>query len=663
MLHIDECGDRAVLRRFATIFAVAALSAAALAASFSARAAGALGEQCSGESIAGYGSSLQSGAQSVWGGEKAFGFNVSSDGRACNGSQGSGGTPGAAYTEASSAVGLHDWGAEDGSTFNEEAQFIGTDEAPAGPVGETGTQLANMKKAVGSDMAVIPVAQTAVAIVASPPDLGAGHEACSLSQITLNDLEGVFRGTTTNWRQLGTVSDQESGGDCDQAVTRVVRDKGSGQTYQLKHFLHQINSSPLACTGAEKKTWSQLQPSKSEYQPNTVWPRKADCQKEKEGEGPVTLVTTPGETGGKAVAQYVKANPGTIGYAGLPEAQAHSPGQILDVYNGAGFAGPGVGENDANCAAVEYELPGGWETGTNVDWSAVYGSNPEIGGSTYPLCTLTWAVAATDSTAVFGEAPATTVHDYLNYVVGEEGGQPGLAGAWYRSMPSNVVAAAEAAITEIGGDPEVSTALCKVSPENSEGTLLCPSGQRYAGVVEGELPAEAKATFEATKGGSGTISCDKATLVGAFTEDGASISGEEGVTMSFGGGESGYCSSTIEALESEEVEVSFQNPPYDASKFVYLAAIAPQASFAFAKDKGAVPILGFVPKGAETECVYTPTFLSGQVVNGSSTALLMSASWQATEGLPEGCPDEMSQANGLSLTQGGGGSTVYIAGG
>jgi ABC-type phosphate transport system substrate-binding protein len=619
-----------------------------------------LGEQCSGENITGQGAFLQARAQSIWTLSETYGFNSSSHTLACNGSQGSGGKPKVSFTPFGSGFVLHGWGADDGIFHSKGAKFIATDEPPAGPVGEVGTQLNYMKKAIGSDVVVAPIAQTAIAIAANPPALPA-HPGCSVEYVTAADLEKVFAGRLTNWRQLSTASDPKAGGDCDQAITRVVREETSGVTYQFKHYLHQVNPEPLECTGASKKTWAQLQSSREPAQVNLVWPRKADCQK---GEGPVTVAATVGE-GSVGPLSFVKANPGTISYGDLPTAEEAAPKQIVPVHNGLEPVAPAAGENEANCSAAKYTLPSEWAAGVNVDWSQVYGSDPKVAEkAAYPICTLSWAIAAADSGGVFGTKAGTTVRDFLLYAHHIEGGQNGIRHAWYGQLSKEVANASAVALSEIGGEggeeekeeeggKAKGTVLCRIAPEEKEGTLTCPEGKGYSGEVSGVLKPETLATFESTAGPEGTISCNEAAFAGQFAEDGTS-GAEGGVTaLKF----VGPCTSTLAG--EPKVTLQMDNAPYDASRFVYLTAIAPQGSFVLAKSKGVQPRLLLF--GEEIKCFYQPTFLGGQVVNGSPTTLMIGATWKILEGL-EVCPVSLRQASELDLRQKGGEASVYVAG-
>lgn len=633
----------------------AALLIAALAA-LQAPAASALGGQCSGANVSGKGSFLQNRAQAIWSGKES-GFNVSKTPTACSGGQGSGGIPKVAYTPIGSGAALHAWGADDGVFHDESTHFLTTDTAPSGPAGEEGTQIAEMSKALGSGLVVVPVANTSIAIVAEPPQLPA-HPACELTQIIQADLEGIFSGQLTNWRQVGTVSDTEAGGDCDQAITRVVREEASGTTYQFKHFLGELQPEDLECTGETSQTWAQLQPGTQASTPNTSWPRKADCQ---EGEGPVTTVAVVGE-GAAAPVEYVLSNPGTITFAPLPVAGPLASGKMLQVWNGIGFANPN-NEQQANCNEAAYELPAGVESGVNVDWSGVYGSNPVIGSGSYPLCTLSWIVVPELAANVFSNKIATTLRDYLSFVNAEAGGREEVLGQWYAHLPGPVVSAAEVAIEKIGGEgeeeeggPKTGTVLCKASPEVKAGVFTCPAGQGFAGKVTGTVVPSTVATFTSTAGLEGTISCAKGNWTGEFKEDGTSAGA--GVTL-FTLGTTEGCSTTFP--EEPEAVVEMINLPYEESRFVYLNWLSPQGAFVWAKTEGEqiqLRVKGTAPEG----CNYSPAFLSGQVINGTPSKMLITGTWEFFEGSEEQCAAVLQQSAQMTVTRTGEGLPLYLTG-
>jgi ABC-type phosphate transport system substrate-binding protein len=647
------------------LFACALALACALGALY-ASGASALGEQCSGSDVKGMGSFLQTRAQQQWSAGES-GFNASANPLACSGSQGAEGTPEVSYVPLASAAALRHWGAADGSLHSEEfgflAKFIATDIAPSGPVGEEGSMLAKMKAALGSDLAVVPVTQTAIAIAAHPPQLPA-HAACTVPRINDVQLQKVFSGELKNWRQLNAASDPTLGGDCDQAITRIVRDESSGTTYQFKHYLNTLNPAPLACTGKTPRTWAQLQaPFGGETSPNQEWPRKSACQ---EGEGPVSTVSGPIAEGGGGPLGYVRETPGTITYGSLAEAQHQAPKQVIDLYNGVKFAGPENGEGGAACGAAKYTRPAGWEAGVDVDWSQVYGSDPSIGEvakNAYPICTLSWDVAATNR---FSEKAATTVHDYLAFVVDKEGGQAAVRHSGYHDLPAGIVKAANAAIAHINGTEaeeeggeeegggETGTVLCQANPELVEGVLTCPEGNGFSGAVVGKINPETPAVFESAAGPEVTLTCPEGIFVGEFNEDGTSIPfGSSGFNI----GVKEACSSTYP--EKPTGGAVFSNAPFDASRFEYLGPEAPQGAFTLAKVGGEAPQLWIQGFGG---CFYQSTYLAAQVINGSPTLMTMQGKWELSEG-PEGvCPTVLVSSIQLDLTSTGKGLPLFIAG-
>lgn len=377
----------------ATLAACTAVAALAVAGTGSASAA----VSCNGGNIIGEGSSLQKvSQQNVW--IPAFETEI------CN----SGTLPQIEYKPEGSGAGLKAWGASGGAIDRTRA-FIGTDDAP------TAAQIANIQAAAaGGDVLTIPVAQTSIAIVANPP------EGCTVTQITNKELERVFRGVEKSWSELETAS-----GTCSSPITRVVRFDGSGTTYQFKNYLTLFNTASLPCIA---KTWKELEPIENTTTgaPNTSWPESCEGKT-------LSALVRPAAKGGGEEVKKVKATPGSIGYAALPDVQGNG-GKFLEVQNNgnvgaeeATFASPVLagleaGKGVANCAATKYAVPKearSTGTGLNVDWSQVFGAEASIGGTAYPLCTLTYDLAFHGYKAAgFKFAPYQTVRDFINgYIV------------------------------------------------------------------------------------------------------------------------------------------------------------------------------------------------------------------------------------------------------
>ncbi|MGN6587782.1 MAG: PstS family phosphate ABC transporter substrate-binding protein [Solirubrobacterales bacterium] len=411
-----RAGIRAALLAGATVLVVA-FSGGSASASVS----------CTGSNIIGQGSSLQKIAQqNVW--APAFAGEI------CN----KGSFPTVTYESTGSGAGLKQWNS-DGSlgSINTERQFIGTDDAP------TEAQISNMTSvAGGAALVVVPVAQTAIAIVANPP---AG---CTVEAITNKDLEQIFRGNVLKWSKVATA---EGGAACEQPITRVVRKDGSGTTYQFKNYLYKTNQNKLACTTGNtegKATWQELEPitNGETGAPNTVWAETCTVSGVTTHLSPVVR---PGSNGGGAVVQTVNATAGSIGYASLPDAKSNSAADILAVQNNgskplleATFASPALG-GEANCLETAYTVPVNsrnqeGSTGLNVDWSQVFGAQPSTGGTRYPLCTLTYDLAWHGyGAAGFTRANKVTVYDYLREFILFKG-QETLAnsGTFYAPLPA-----------------------------------------------------------------------------------------------------------------------------------------------------------------------------------------------------------------------------------
>ncbi len=355
------------------------------------------------------------------------------------------------YEASSSGAGLKAWGF-DGGSFDKTKAFIGTDEAP------TAAQLTSSDAASGSNALVIPVAQTAITVLANPP------ANCEIEEITNKQLESVMRGTIKNWGKIETAS----GSGCQAApITRVVRAEGSGTTYQLKSYLNSINLAPLACVEGAP-TWKQLGETGAGEEPNTVWPKNGVA-----GCAATTLSPLVTAAGGTGVVETVNATQGAFGYAALTDAEASRSAEstVLRLQNNglvklanATFAPPSLEGNDAaNCAATQYAVPAGGRigtgTGVDADWSAVTGSKIAIGGENYPLCTLTYDIALDGyAKAGFTSGQEQTVAAYLAGIVTAPEGQQALSQGkqFYAPLPTNgkavldVLGAARLAASKIG---------------------------------------------------------------------------------------------------------------------------------------------------------------------------------------------------------------------
>jgi len=397
--------------------------------------------------IKGMGSSLQKVAQEFWTGrevktvttpseipaEGAANANANSYRAKCASKST---PPTVTYGSSGSGKGIAAFGYSGGS-LNNELAFVGTDDGP------NATQIASAESAGGTQAVILPATQTAIAVMVHLPS------GCSITGgITWTDLNKVFGGKTIKkWSELSTASSKVTGGPCDHEITRVVRAEGSGTSLQFKNYLQALHTEAgaekLPCKTEGTEEWSGLEEVGTGEKPNTVWPCTV-------AEGGTPIVTA---AGGGAVATKVDETENTIGYAALPDAEAHlSHGATLaKLQNGTSGGLPKYAEpatatgSNARCENARYTVPNagirGVGTGLSVNWSTVFGAQPKIGGTEYPLCTLTYIAAWNEySEAKYGANHAaiqSLVNDYVqNYIVPSAEGQAAISGHWYAPLPT-----------------------------------------------------------------------------------------------------------------------------------------------------------------------------------------------------------------------------------
>jgi ABC-type phosphate transport system substrate-binding protein len=319
-------------------------------------------------------------------------------------------------------------------SIDHEAQFVGSDAPPSA------AQITNAEAVSGGAKPVIvPVAQTAIVVVIHPP---ANCKFPANKGITWTELNKVFGGSgITSWNQFSNIEATVTGA-CNHEITRVVRGDASGTTKEFKKYLSVLETSKgaagLPCaTGTGSATrWAELTNwSSASGEPNIVWPQ---C-----------TASTPivARGGGRALARCVANNANTIGYADLPDAKGASDG-IVVLQNGEVAGTPIYAHPDntttstARCESARYTVPvEGREghSGKSVDWSGVSGAAPSVGGTEYPLCTLTYDLGW-DNYADAGYGTNATgwgldVAAYVKYEVTPSEGQSAIAGKWYSTLP------------------------------------------------------------------------------------------------------------------------------------------------------------------------------------------------------------------------------------
>jgi ABC-type phosphate transport system substrate-binding protein len=368
-----------------------------------------------------------------------------------------GSSPAVSYTSTGSGPALKAWrftGSGSIETESKTLAFIGSDDAPTAAQIKNAEEATSGGVATGAKPIIVPVMQTSISVPVNMP-----AECVPTGGITYQDLNNLFNGTIKKWSELSTVTEPkkakcitEQGAD---EIERVVRNEGSGTTYQFKNYLSVLETTTgikAAGPGCELGTWAALREIAAEEKPNITWPSCAGRS------------TIHKAAGGGAVAEYVKLNANTIGYAALPDAKGKGAA-VASLQNGEPegsktYAEPGKEVEEANCGSRVYTVPVGGRSGEGaeaIDWSGVFGASPKV-GSAYPLCTLTYAIGWSKySKAGFGtEAEALktveNVKAYLTYVLNEAQGIK----HWYAGLPNgggvlanNVLGAGTTAVTKL----------------------------------------------------------------------------------------------------------------------------------------------------------------------------------------------------------------------
>jgi ABC-type phosphate transport system substrate-binding protein len=432
-------------RRSAVAFAAAAAAAlVALMAPGSALAKKVV-TQCSGENVAGQGASLEAVALGVW--DKAF--NESTDKYACNGAQGTKGTPKITFTNTGSGQGLESWGefGKVATNYGPTNGYIGTTETPNSA---TLAEIASHETPVTPEqLATVPTVQLAIAVYVNlPTGCTAATSTSASGRLVLNQstLEGIFSGAITKWSQISEGGDALSGPSCTPAsdtITPVVRFDQAGSTHILKRFLGLIDTGTLpTAKGAE--SWDEL----SEGEENVNWPT-------------ALALVRPAKKGDAEEAAKVAATPGSIGYSNLAELRATGK------FSKTGEGGAGTSkfwvevQNESKSGKIKYQDPA-----TNGDIEATAGANckktvysngaspfpppavtepwnevtTKTTEKTYPLCGFAYVLTVKKYSLFPGTTvgEAQSVKDFLQYVTDKKGGQTAIAGHDYEALPSKV---------------------------------------------------------------------------------------------------------------------------------------------------------------------------------------------------------------------------------
>jgi ABC-type phosphate transport system substrate-binding protein len=449
-------------RRILPACVISAAGVAALVAPGAASAS--LGEQCSGSNTKGAGSSLQQVVEGVW----TVDFNGVKDKSlfACNGKHGSGAKPTITYESIGSGAGMAKW--KTNKEFGVYG-FVGTDNtANATEIAEV--QANSTLNGGGGKLMTIPTAQSALSIVMHlPTGCTSATSTVAPGRLALNDvtLEGIYRGTITKWSQLegaengGNALTCEAPGDNEAAIIPVARLDKSGTTHIFKKFLGEVNTAKFEDEAGESKTWYEVSEGGAI---NLQWPKKANVVKAKTETNLGMLKEveeTPGSVGYPNVAdarnnaKFVPpaggANTATF-WAELESSQKTSKGKVTRTFKDPSSNGDVATKASSNCKSTEYS------NGTAVfpppkltdPWNEV---TAKLASKTYALCGLTYDFALTNYETFAGgtNEEATTVANYLNYVLDAKGGQSDLKNNDYLGLPTSLLTEAKEGPAAIEG--------------------------------------------------------------------------------------------------------------------------------------------------------------------------------------------------------------------
>jgi ABC-type phosphate transport system substrate-binding protein len=406
---------------------------------------------CTGENIGAQGSSLQYEAQVIWNPD----FNTNTKAGCA-----SSGAPTVKYTSTGSGAGYKAWGEK--SEFGPTNAFIGTDNTVNATEKET---IESKQTGTGGTVLTIPVLQGAVTIPINLPANCVASSTPASGRLALDNstLEEVFAGKIKTWTELlksaeGT-GDTLTGSGCEpnSAITVVVREDSSGTTHIFKRYLNLIYNGTLASEGGATHTWGEL----AEGSLSTTWPT-------------ATAVKKPANSTGPEVLKLVAATPGSIGYANLADARnpanggftGQSPqrfwallenekksknGKVSRKFADPSSNGDVAAKDSSNCKKTVYS------NGTSAfpppsvgsPWNEV---TTELTSKTYSLCGLTYDLVLKNYEAYPGTTAgeATTVKEYMTYVINKKGGQSDIKDQDYSELPKELVAESEEGINEIG---------------------------------------------------------------------------------------------------------------------------------------------------------------------------------------------------------------------
>jgi hypothetical protein len=303
--------------------------------------------------------------------------------------------------------------------------------------------------------------------------------------IKAEEMEKIWNGAVAQtWGNIVPEADFRSGTahtqkECAETpVIRIVRQDGSGTTYNFKAYLSLLPTAPAGL-------WTTA----PVVGDNTVWPVTGSSNTTPVEVNPANNICEDTghichakEKGGGSLTSAVEATSGSISYVDLVTARQkgfdmvakkddHTYWVPLQTINPA--KGNEVGANyvEPTVSPISHVNGNGAPTGancTNADYRgipATPASDPTLGnwsnaiatgsedGVTYPACALTYDFAFDDDATVYGNTQleqerARTVFDYLT-AVESNAGQLGLASADYGTLSLSVIAIGQKGVATI----------------------------------------------------------------------------------------------------------------------------------------------------------------------------------------------------------------------
>lgn len=320
--------------------------------------------------------------------------------------------------------------------------------------------------------------------------------------IDAKKLEEVWEGDLTTWGQIVPAADflekaingvSKSQGECASTpIVRIVRFDTSGTTFNFKAYLSLLPS-PGNDGGTKLWTSGPVAANSTEWPVTSATDLKVPSPVNGSNEcTESTHICKAAAEGGGSLASAVEKTNGAIGYLDLATAREKhfdmtenktgEPGAVgfeetkndrlywlpLQTVNSEGnviganyvepTADPTAHDNPlglsstkgANCSGADYRGIPSTPAGdpTLGDWS----SATATGGTTYPVCAITYDLAFDDDAPVYGnttpeQEKARTVKDYLTAVVDNSGG---LRAFDYATLPLTLVTDAQTGVAAIG---------------------------------------------------------------------------------------------------------------------------------------------------------------------------------------------------------------------